>query len=139
MNDPTGHPIITGTALYRVPYADTDQMGFVYYANYLTLFERARNELLRNAGFTYKHLEELGLGLPVVEASLKYIKPAKYDDLLTITAQCAWIHGARLQVNCKVLRDNSILAEGFTIHVFMNLKSARPTRPCQELLERFAT
>ena len=72
------------TIEYRVPYADTDQMGVVYYGNYLTLFERARNELMRGSGFTYARMEtEGGAMLPVVEAHVDYHAPARYDDLLT--------------------------------------------------------
>src|SRR5574344_2807261 len=71
---------------YRVPYADTDQMGVVYYGNYLTFFERARNELMRACGYTYKECEAEGWMLPVTHAEVDYKRPAKYDDLLEITA-----------------------------------------------------
>ena len=120
---------------YRVPYADTDQMGFVYYGNYLTYFERSRNELMRSAGFTYKRLEELGLGLPVIEAKVNYRRPAKYDDVIRIEADCDFKGGIRLQVNCRVFCGDVLLAEGYTIHAFMDLKTGRPTRPCQEFLD----
>lgn len=121
---------------YRVPYADTDQMGFVYYGNYLTLFERVRNELMRAAGFSYKELEELGIGLPVIEASVKYHKPAKYDDLLRVEADCERGRGIRLRVNCRVFRGDTLLAEGFTVHAFMKLDTGRPVRPCEEFLRK---
>ena len=62
---------------YRVPYADTDQMGVVYYGNYLTLFERARNELMRACGYTYKDCEAEGWALPVTHAEVDYRRPAK--------------------------------------------------------------
>ena len=74
------------TVEYRVPYADTDQMGVVYYGNYLTFFERARNELMRAAGYTYQRCEAEGFLLPVIHAEVDYRSPAKYDDMLEITA-----------------------------------------------------
>ncbi|MGN0866412.1 MAG: acyl-CoA thioesterase [Oligosphaeraceae bacterium] len=116
------------TITYRVPYADTDQMGFVYYGNYLVFFERARNELMRTLGFTYRELEGLGVGLPVIEASLKYHVHAQYDDLLTIRARVAEYTGIRVKVECQVLRDDKLLVEGWTRHAFMDLKTGRPAR-----------
>ncbi|MBP6403824.1 MAG: acyl-CoA thioesterase, partial [Bacteroidia bacterium] len=68
----------------RVRYAETDQMGYVYYGNYAAYFEVARVEALRSLGFSYKKLEEDGLMLPVLDFSVKYFKPAYYDDVLTI-------------------------------------------------------
>ena len=74
---------------YRVPYADTDQMGVVYYANYFEYFERFRNEILRDAGYTYLELEKEGIAMPVIEAVCHYKASAKYDDLLEITRKAA--------------------------------------------------
>ena len=68
---------------YRVPYADTDQMGVVYYANYFEYFERGRTEMLRSVGAPYSVLEQEGAFLPVIEAHCDYFGSAKYDDLLT--------------------------------------------------------
>ncbi|NQZ58345.1 MAG: acyl-CoA thioesterase, partial [Lentisphaeraceae bacterium] len=68
---------------YRVPYADTDQMGVVYYANFLTYFERVRNEFFRELKYSYRKLEQQGVMLPVVEAHCNYKQPALYDDLLS--------------------------------------------------------
>ena len=68
----------------RVRYAETDQMGYVYYGNYAAYYEVARTEMLRQTGFSYKELEELGVMMPVLEMNIKYIQPAKYDELLTI-------------------------------------------------------
>ena len=74
--------MISNEIQVRVRYAETDQMGYVYYGNYATYFEVARVELLRSIGFSYKKLEEEGVMLPVFEFSIKYFKPAFYDDLL---------------------------------------------------------
>ena len=117
------------TITYRVPYADTDQMRVVYYANYLTFFERARNELMRACGFTYRDLEAGGFALPVLEAHVNYRAPATYDDLLEITAWCSEFKGVRLKICCEVRRDGKLLAEGYTVHAHVNIHSLRPTRP----------
>ena len=123
-----------GQLEYRVPYADTDQMGVVYYANYLVYFERSRNELMRAMGLTYKELEQRQLGLPVVSAQIDYKTPARYDDVLTIRAELAWVRGVRLQVNCRVCRGDQLLATGHTVHAVIDLRSLRPTRVPDELL-----
>ena len=68
----------------RVRYAETDQMNVVYYGNYAQYFEVARAESIRNLGFTYKEIEAVGVIMPVVEMQIKYLRPAHYDDLLTI-------------------------------------------------------
>ena len=119
------------TIEYRVPYADTDAMGVVYYANYLEYFERARNELMRQTGFTYKECEAFGVGLPVVHAECDYVSSAKYDDLLEIDANIREMRGVRLEIACTIRRknDGKLLAKGFTRHVFVNLKTFRPCPP----------
>lgn len=118
---------------YRVPYADTDQMRVVYYANYLAYFERGRNELLRACGTTYRALEASGLGLPVSEAHVNYLAPATYDDLLEITAWSEGFKGARLTLRCEVRRDGKLLASGFTVHALVDLLTLRPARPTPEI------
>jgi len=121
------------TLSYRVPYADTDQMGVVYYANYLAFFERGRNELLRACGTTYRLLEEKGIGLPVAEAHVQYHAPATYDDLVEITAWCEAFRGVRLTIRCEVRRDGKLLADGCTVHAVVDLRALRPVRPPAEL------
>jgi acyl-CoA thioester hydrolase len=74
---------ITETQI-RVRYAETDQMNVVYYGNYAQYFEVARAESIRNLGFTYKEMEAAGVIMPVVEMQTKFLRPAHYDDLLTI-------------------------------------------------------
>ena len=121
---------------YRVPYADTDQMGVVYYGNYLTLFERARNELMRACGYTYRECESEGWMLPVVHAELDYRSPARYDDLLEVTAYVQSAKGVRLEIACEVRRkgEDAVLVRGFTRHCFVSTKTFRPIPPP----ERFA-
>ena len=122
---------------YRVPYADTDQMGVVYYGNYLTYFERARGELLRSMGLTYREIERRGLGLPVLSAHVDYKTPARYDDLLVIRGWVGERKAVRVRVNCAVYRDDLLLAEGYTMHALVELESLRPVRFPAELAELF--
>ena len=116
---------------YRVPYADTDQMGVVYYGNYMALFERARNELMRSTGYTYKRCEEEGFMLPVVHAEADYKSPAKYDDLLEISAWVQAQKGVRIEIACEIRRkgEEAVLVSGFTRHAFIDLKTFRPCPP----------
>ena len=122
------------TLPYRVPYADTDQLHVVYYGNYLTYFERGRNELLRACGKTYRDMESAGVALPVLEAHVHYHAPATYDDLLDISVWCSEFKGVRLKICCEIRRDNKLLADGYTIHAYVNIHTMRPIRPPQELL-----
>ena len=125
--------------IYRVPYADTDQMGVVYYGNYLTLFERARNELMREMGYTYKECEAEGFALPVVHAEVDYKSPARYDDLLEISAWVDEIRGVRCKISCEVRRagEARLLAKGHTVHVFVDVKTLRPIPPPAKALAIF--
>ena len=124
------------TMEYRVPYADTDQMGVVYYGNYLTLFERARNELMRSTGYTYKRCEEEGFMLPVIHAELDYKQPAKYDDLLEVTAWVSAKKGVRLEISCEVRRkgEEAILVRGLTRHCFVSTETFRLVPPPEGFL-----
>lgn len=118
---------------YRVPYADTDQMGVVYYANYLVFFERLRTELLRESTASYKDIEENGVMLPVIEAVCSYKKPAGYDDLLDISGWIEEIKGPKVKICCEVHKDGELLAEGYTIHACVDTKTRRPVRPPKSL------
>lgn len=97
---------------YRVPYADTDQMGVVYYANYLEYFERGRTEMLRSVGFSYRDLEKLGIFMPVAEASCHYYAPARYDDLLTIYSWIDAAKGARMVIGNEIYCGDKLLVKG---------------------------
>ena len=120
---------------YRVPYADTDKMGVVYYANYLIYFERLRTELLREAGLSYFQMEEEGVMLPVIEAVCKYRKPAEYDDLLTITGKVDAVKGAKVTISCEVRRDGELLVSGYTVHACIDRETRRPVRPPSVLID----
>jgi len=119
---------------YRIPFADTDQMGVVYYANYFVYFEMARAELLRAISFSYSEMEHAGYGLPVLEAVCHYKAPARFEDRITITARLAEIKGVRLRVACTVTCGGRLLAEGYTWHACMSSKTGRPVRPPAKIL-----
>ena len=125
--------MIKHTTQIRVRYADTDQMKFVYYAKYFEYFEQGRSDLLRAIGLPYPEIEKLGIYLPVVEALARYRKPAKYDDLLTVETIIAEIPVARVRIEYKILRegDDEPIAEGYTIHSFINAETGKPTRAPQ--------
>ncbi len=120
---------------HRVTYSETDQMGFAYYANYLVWFEMGRTELIRASGLAYRELEEMGLLLPVIEASCRYVRPARYDDLLTIRTKISEFKGIRLAFSYEVLRDEELLAEGMTRHAFMD-KNGRPVKLPKDVKSR---
>nr|WP_260507628.1 thioesterase family protein [Brevibacillus agri] len=116
----------------RVRYGETDQMGVVYHTNYLNWFEVGRTELIRNAGLTYRELEERGVLLPVTDASLSYKKPARYDDVVEIQTRVKELSAVRLAFAYDIIRvsDQELLVSGETMHVFTNaeLKPIRLSR-----------
>lgn len=120
------------TMSVRVPYADTDQMGVVYYANYLIYFEMARSAMLREVGMPYGDLEARGVRLPVVEAHCVYRKPARFDDLIEVRTRCTEIRGTRLRIEYEILRGAELLCEGYTHHVCMS-PDGRVVRPAPEV------
>jgi acyl-CoA thioester hydrolase len=121
---------------YRVRYADTDQMGYMYNGHYLRLFEIGRTELLRQAGVPYRQLEEQGLLLPVLEAHVRYHAPAYYDDVLTIVTTYQPRYGATLRLEYTICRSDVVLADGYTIHSFVSKEHRRAVRPPAWFIER---
>jgi acyl-CoA thioester hydrolase len=128
--------MIAASCRVRVRYAETDQMGVVYYANYFVWFEVGRTELLRSLGGTYKDLEAEGIYLPVIEASCQYARAGRYDDELEIRTEGLLLSPARLQFDYAVVRvaDRETLATGRTVHAALNQRG----RPCR-LPERVRT
>lgn len=105
---------------YRVPYADTDQMGVVYYANYLEYFERSRTEMLRAAGLPYSEMEKSGFFLPVSEAHCKYYSSAHYDELLTFRSWVREMRGVRLVIESEVWFEDTLLVKGHVVLASVN-------------------
>ncbi|HWP83083.1 MAG TPA: thioesterase family protein [Bacteroidota bacterium] len=114
----------------RVRYADTDQMRFVYYAKYFEYFEQGRSDLLRQIGLPYSEIEHLGIWLPVIEAHAKYIRSARYDDLLVVETAMKEMPVARVRIEYKIFRngEDEPIVEGFTVHGFLNATTGKPTR-----------
>jgi acyl-CoA thioester hydrolase len=113
----------------RVRYAETDQMGIVYYANYFVWFEVGRTDLLRHAGGSYREMEREGVSLPVVEAHCEYRQPARYDDELEIRTRGGLLSAVRVRFDYEVIRpsDDTALADGYTVHAALDA-AGRPRR-----------
>ena len=114
----------------RVRYADTDQMRFVYYGKYFEYFEQGRSDLLRSIGLPYGEIEKHGIWLPVIEASAKYRRSARYDEMMTIETSVTEMPVARIRIEYRVFREGEAeaIVEGYTIHGFVNASTGKPTR-----------
>jgi len=123
----------------RVIYGDTDQMGVVYYANYLRYFEAGRNEYIRAKGLRYRDFEaQFRLMLPVVEASVSYRNPARYDDVVTVETSISEVRRASARFEYRILRGEELVATGHTVHACVDL-DGRVTRMPPELLQRLGS
>lgn len=113
----------------RVRYSETDQMGVVYHANYLSWFEVGRTELIRELGFPYRRFEDLGYLLPLNEANVKYKSPARYDEEIIVRTRISLCTGVRLVFSYEILRkeDRQTLVTGETRHAWTN-KELKPIR-----------
>ena len=120
--------MIQSRSTVTVRYAETDMMGIVYHANYLPWFEVARTQLLREQGFPYRQLETNGYRIPVLEVAAKFIRPALYDDVLTIVVTMREKPLLRIRLEYEVFRGEELLATGQSAHAFCDL-AGRPTRP----------
>ena len=114
----------------RVRYADTDQMHFVYNGKYLEYFEVGRTEMLREIGLAYSVIENKGYQLPVLETFVKFISPAFYDDILTVESFMKECPSFKIRIDYKIYRkiNNSLVAEGYTEHVFIKEQTKKPSR-----------
>lgn len=120
--------MITSRAQVVVRYAETDMMGIVYHGNYLPWFEVGRTTLLKEIGVPYRQLEAEGYRLPVLEISAKYIRPALYDDTITIVTMLREKPLLRIRLSYEVRRGDELLATGESVHAFVD-RQGRPTRP----------
>jgi acyl-CoA thioester hydrolase len=121
----------------RVRYAETDRMGVAYNSHHLTWFEVGRTELLRDLGFPYREFEQAGIMLPVREAGVKYLKPAFYDDVLTVVTSIKRKPGVRVFIEYEILKDGETIATGFTEHVFTD-NGLHPVKPPKTMLDRLS-
>ena len=128
---------VTTTQL-RVRYAETDQMGVVYHGNYFPYFETGRAESIREWGFTYADMEKMGIIMPIVDVHCKYLRPAKYDDLLTIKTM---LHELplhhKIEYHQEVYNEENILLAVAKITLyFIDAKTMKKTTMPTQLLEK---
>jgi acyl-CoA thioester hydrolase len=126
----------------RVRYAETDQMGVVYYGNYAQYFEVARAESIRQLGYTYRDMEASGVIMPVVELHCRYLRPANYDDLLTVRSTVKELPaGHRIEFHQEVFNEKGkLLTTGRVVLFFMTAKDmqkATMPEPLRKKLEPF--
>jgi len=125
------------TTTLRVRYGETDKMGIVYYGNYATYLEQGRTEWLRDIGFSYKWMEDNGIHLPVVELSVKYKAPARYDDVLTVTTTLKKIPTYSIEFTYEIHnQEGQLLITGETSLVFVNSITNKLQRAPNYLLEK---
>ena len=101
---------------YQIIFGDTDQMGVVYYANYLRFFEGARASYWRALGRSYRDLEDAQVAMPVIEAHCSYKRPARYEDLLEVDVRIGELRPASLRFEYVIYRGTEVVAEGYTRH-----------------------
>lgn len=121
----------------RVRYADTDQMRSVYYAKYFEYFEQARSDLLREIGLPYPEIERMGFFLPVIEAYAHYRKAAHYDELIEVITFLHEMPTAKIKLDYEIYKDGEreMLADGYTVHSFVNSSNGKPTRAPEQFLK----
>lgn len=120
----------------RVRYYDTDQMGIVYYGNYARFYEIGRVETLRHLGLTYKEVEEKGISMPVYDLNSRFIRPARYDDRLTIRVTIPQLPKTRLMFIYEIFnQEGQLLNTGQTTLVFVRTDTGRPCAAPAELVE----
>lgn len=121
----------------RVRYSETDRMGYCYYGNYAGFYEVGRVEALRGLGMSYRELEDSGILLPVHTFSIKYFRPAFYDDLLTIKTTIPAMPGARIRFDYQCFNEKGeLLNAGETTLVFVSAATKRPCPAPESFLER---
>ncbi|HEX8020203.1 thioesterase family protein [Mucilaginibacter sp.] len=125
------------TTKIRVRYGETDQMGYMYYGNYAEFYEVGRVEMLRSLGLTYKGMEESGIMMPVLELQCKYLKPALYDEEISIRVIMDKLPGIRIHFKYELINPKGELINiGETLLVFINMKTNRPCLPPQDFTDR---
>lgn len=133
--------IITFDHKIRVRYKDTDQMGIMHHSNYIVMYEMARTEWLRDMGLTYAEIERRGIMSPIIEVSSRYLAPALYDDVLTVSVFLDEMPAARLVIRSEVRNsEGRLINTGCVTLGFMHKDTRRPCRAPEwfvEALERY--
>ncbi len=124
----------------RVRYAETDQMGIVYYGNYALYLEQGRTEWLRDLGFSYKWMEANNVHLPVVHFSIDYKKPAFYDDMLTVKTSLKEIPGVKIEFYYEIFNEEKqLLVTATTVLVFINSTTNKIMKAPRYLIEKLTS
>ena len=123
----------------RVRYGETDQMGYVYYGNYAQYYEIGRVEMLRSLGMTYKEMEQdMGIMMPVVNLEIRYLRPARYDELLTIKTTLQSLPGEKyILFHVEIFNEEGRLINGGSVRLcFVDIKSGKTVPPPEALMVR---
>lgn len=124
---------------FRVRYAETDQMKYVYHGNYAEYLEMGRTEWLRNLGISYKQMEDSGIILPVTNLNITYLKPAKYDSLLTLKTMLKKFTGVKIIFAYEIYDDNhNLLTTATSTLVFVNKEKNKPIKAPDYILKKVA-
>lgn len=119
----------------RVLYAHTDKMGVVNNVRYFEYFEAGRNDFLRKLGYPYTELEKNNYGLPVIEAFSKFFSGAKYDDVIAVNTILKDIPTVRFKINYRVFLSEKLIAEGYTVHSFVNMAKMKAAKPPEDFIK----
>jgi acyl-CoA thioester hydrolase len=132
--------MLESTTQIRVRYAETDQMNVVYHGNYAQYFEVARAECIRENGFTYKQIEALGVMMPIVEINIKFLRPAHYDDLLTIKTTLKELpQNHKMEFYHEVYNNqNTLLTIGKIILYLIDANTKQKTTLPKQMIEQIA-
>ncbi|MBV1887711.1 MAG: acyl-CoA thioesterase [Urechidicola sp.] len=129
--------MLTHEIKIRVRYGETDQMSYVYYGNYAQYFEMGRAEWLRNLGYSYSAMETDGILLPVLNLNINYLKPAKYDNLLTLKTTLKKKPSIKIEFDFEIYnQNNELLTTAYTKLAFIDSKKNRPTKCPEHLLKK---
>ena|ERR1700709_1559475 len=121
----------------RVRYGETDQMGYMYYGNYAEFYEVGRVEMLRSTGLTYSGMEHSGVMMPVLEMKSKYLKPALYDEEITVKVIMEKMPGVKIHFRYELFNEKEELIHiGETTLAFINMETNRPCFPNQDFIDR---
>ena len=125
------------TSKIRVRYGETDQMGYMYYGNYAEFYEVGRVEMLRSLGMTYSAMEASGIMMPVLELKCKYLKPALYDEEISVKVIMDKMPGIKIHFRYELYNPaNELINTGETLLAFINMKTNRPCFPSEEFINK---
>ena len=123
----------------KVRYSETDQMGLTHHSSYVNYLEQARISWISNLGLSYFEMEKSGIILPVSKLSVSYLKPAYFDDKLTVFVELAETPSSKLIFDYRVVKDKIIIAKAKTVLAFLNKKTKKPIRCPNYFLDKVST